>query len=475
VCVIAPRIVQEAVSPDVSVSDLATLATSDPGFAARVVSLVNSASFGLGNRVSDIRQACMLLGVRGLRNVALSLIVGDMVPLGADGNALLTISLRRAAAARLIGEALGERALDDAFTAGLFLEIALLARARDDLAGAAQVARMPAAHRPIIERSFGFADHAKAGAKLAGDMQLPQSIVEAVARHHDPVAPAAQFAKIMWAAERVAAAWEGGDVERIRDDARRALTSVGVPGAKIEGIFQRVPEILTNAAVTFDRPVDAQSDLDQLAVDAHAQLVELNDGYEELVRRLEALLVEKETLAEDLRRANAELANLATTDALTGLPNRRAFTEALARDLARAARAGTPLSLIMVDVDHFKSVNDTYGHQSGDLVLAKVAQVMRSCMRTGDVPARFGGEEFIAVLPGAVKEGAKVVADRIRIALESTDIACAGTTIRVTASFGVAMVRGPGCRDGADRLVAGADAALYEAKRSGRNRVVMAP
>ncbi len=470
---VATRIVQEAVSAEVSVADLAKLAESDAGFGARVLSLVNSAAYGRGTKVADVRQACALLGVRGLRNVALGLVVGDMIPTGEDGAILLTTSLRRGVAARLVAEAVGERATDDAFTAGMFLEIGLLARARDDLAGAAQVARMPAAHRSVVERAYGFEDHATAGAKLGKEMSLPETVIEAIARHHDIAPPDARLATIAWAAERVAGAWEGGDASRIRAEARQALANLGVPAGATEDILRRLPDLVTSAATAFQRQIEQQIDLDQLAADAHAQLVDLNHGYEQLVRRLEALLKEKEQLAGDLQRANEVLATLAATDALTGLPNKRAFIEAIGRNLALADRNETNLALIVIDVDHFKQFNDTWGHQTGDLVLAKVAEVLRGCLRASDMAARFGGEEFVALLSCTNGLGAKLVAERMRAALERTTVAGPKDPLKVTASFGVAAVKGPGCKDCEQGLVGRADAALYEAKRAGRNRVVL--
>ncbi len=472
--VIAARIVQEAVGEDVSVGDLSKLAMADPGFAARVVSVVNSATYGLPRAVSDVRHACALLGVRGLRNVALALVVGDMVPTGDDGNVLLTTSLRRAVAARLVAEAIGERALDDAFTTGLFLEIGILTRARGDVAGAANVARMPAAHRTVVERAFGYEDHTMTGAATGEKMRLPAAVVDAIAHHHDPVAPSTRLAKIAWAAERVAGAWEGGHVERAREEAQKALADVGVAASAIDGLLRAVPELVTSAAAVFNRPIDAQIDLEALAVDAHARLVELNHGYERLVQRLEGLLKEKQALADELAAANVELGKVATTDSLTGLPNRRHLGEALARDLARADRSGAPLAVVMCDVDHFKKFNDTWGHQTGDLVLAQVGAVLKKSVRTGDVPARYGGEEFMAILPGADIEGARVVAERIRAALERTEVAGPKGPLKVTASFGVAVVKGTQCKDGAEALVGRADAALYQAKQAGRNRVVVA-
>jgi diguanylate cyclase (GGDEF)-like protein len=474
VCVVATRIVQEAVNANASAAELAKLAQSDAGFAMRVLSVVNSAAFQRGHKVANVQQACALLGVRGLRNVALGLIVGDMVPLNDDGAELLSVSLRRGVAARVICEALGRKDMDEAFTAGILLEVALLAQARENLSTAAQIARMPAAHRRVVERAFSVADHAEAGAALAREMGLHETTVEAILHHHDPAPPAAPLAQLAWAAERVAAVWEGGDVARLRAAARETLLQLGLKQDTADGVLRRIPELVTQTASAFQRSVGDQIDLDQLQADAHAQLVELNQGYEQVVRRLEELLREKDALAAELKKANAELETLAATDALTGLPNKRSLMNALNRDLALADRTKTSLALVVADVDFFKKVNDTYGHLTGDLVLAKMGQILPKCVRASDMAARYGGEEFVAVLVGTHTEGARIVAERMRTSVQQATVAGPKGPLSVTASFGVAAITGPGCRASATDLIARADAALYEAKRAGRNRVVVA-
>lgn len=470
---VAAQIVEKAVKEDVTVAALSALAAGDPGFAARVLAMVNSAAFGLGRTISEIGRACAMLGVRGVRNIALSLVLTDMVPTGQDGTVLLTISLRRAVAARLLAGAVGSVPLDDAFTMGLFMELGLLSHARHDLAAAGQIARMPAAHRPVVERAYGIVEHAQVGVEIGRTMHLPDSVLEAILHHHDADLPAEPLARIAWAAERVAGAWEGGDAARVRADAHAAIVALGVSVEVAEDILRELPSLVTSAASGFDRTIDVQSDLERLAIDAHAQLVELNNGYEQLVRRLEALLKEKESLAIELGRANADLESLATMDALTSLFNKRAFNTALRRDLARAARGGS-LALLAMDIDFFKKVNDTHGHPAGDAVLAKVGEVLRAGVRVGDVPARCGGEEFMVILPGSDSEGASKLAERLRVALEAAVIPGPTGPIRVTASFGVSHASGPASAESGDDLIARADSALYEAKRSGRNRVVIA-
>jgi diguanylate cyclase (GGDEF)-like protein len=152
------------------------------------------------------------------------------------------------------------------------------------------------------------------------------------------------------------------------------------------------------------------------------------------------------------------------------------FVDALRRDLSRAQRTSQPLSVLILDVDHFKSVNDTYGHAVGDVVLTRVAEVLRGALRSGELAARWGGEEFVALLPGSELSAAQIVAERVRVALEQAEMSAPLATFRVTASFGVASITlGAANPQEAPALMERADAALYEAKRGGRNKVVAAP
>jgi diguanylate cyclase (GGDEF)-like protein len=159
----------------------------------------------------------------------------------------------------------------------------------------------------------------------------------------------------------------------------------------------------------------------------------------------------------------------AVTDELTGLFNHRRFQEGLAQELERARRFGQSLGLVMLDIDNFKQVNDTYGHQIGDRVLADVARVLREFSREIDEPARYGGEELAVVLPGTDLEGAYNLAERVREGIEALEFQLEGRrTLKVTASFGAASL--PESADDQPSLIAAADAALYVAKRSGKNR-----
>jgi diguanylate cyclase (GGDEF)-like protein len=349
-----------------------------------------------------------------------------------------------------------------------------LVRARDDLAAAGRVARLPALDRVVFERAEQHSDHAARGADLVKAFGLPVELVDAVALHHQQAMPEAELARVAWVAERVAALWEGGDLASAQADAARALLAIGLREPDFTEIFEQLPELVAEGAVAFERDVGPQKALDQLLLDVSRSLLEMNQSYETMVRRLEQLLAERSELSNKLEEANKELMRLASTDPLTGLPNKRSLESALKRDLARADRDKTWLSLVMVDVDHFKKVNDQYGHAVGDQVLQAVAQALSRHLRAGDLAGRYGGEEFVLILPGSNIIGARIAAERIRKALEAMVVQTEQGPLSVTASFGGASVCGPGCAGVRDALFGQADSALYEAKRAGRNRVVVA-
>lgn len=175
----------------------------------------------------------------------------------------------------------------------------------------------------------------------------------------------------------------------------------------------------------------------------------------------------------ELKRYRDLLENHAFVDALTGIPNRRRFDEVLAQAWAMAARQQSPLSVILLDVDHFKLFNDHYGHQGGDHCLAQVGKALaQGITRASDLVARYGGEEFVAVLPGTPLEGALDVAEVLRKAVDSLALSHAhsSTADHVTLSLGVASAI-PGSGTEPKALIEQADHALYRAKQGGRNRV----
>ncbi|HVJ15855.1 MAG TPA: diguanylate cyclase [Polyangiaceae bacterium] len=178
-------------------------------------------------------------------------------------------------------------------------------------------------------------------------------------------------------------------------------------------------------------------------------------------------------LQDELKEANARLEALATTDALTGLYNRRYLDTVLFSELKRTLRYKAPLSIILVDIDRFKLVNDTYGHAVGDAVLRNVAGLITRQARTTDVTARYGGEEIVLVLPHTDARGAGELAERLRQLIGEATHLHGEASVKTTASFGIATYMASAQALNPEELLRQADEALYEAKRSGRNRVAV--
>jgi len=188
--------------------------------------------------------------------------------------------------------------------------------------------------------------------------------------------------------------------------------------------------------------------------------------YEELKLRLK--------IGRRIIELEQSILRLASTDYLTGLLNRRAFLERMTREMNRCQREKSQLGIIIMDIDHFKQVNDEYGHQVGDVVLQELSATLANSCRVYDFLGRYGGEEFIICLPGADKWNTYQIAERMRASIESQKICLEDnmTEVNVTASFGVASML-PDQNRSSDDLIKQADDALYQAKREGRNRVIM--
>ncbi|BDU74368.1 diguanylate cyclase [Mesoterricola silvestris] len=199
-----------------------------------------------------------------------------------------------------------------------------------------------------------------------------------------------------------------------------------------------------------------------------AELERLAEAHLRLLRRLGKITRISDGFQGQLKALNEVLQLASRTDSLTGIPNRRAMMEDLHAELLRTQRDGGSMAVIMADVDRFKAVNDTYGHEAGDQVLVALAQALRGALRAYDVCARWGGEEFLVLLPATARQGALEVGEKLRKAAAALSVPAAETRVTVGLSVGLAVLeRG----ESMDALIRRADAAMYLAKRQGGNRV----
>lgn len=256
--------------------------------------------------------------------------------------------------------------------------------------------------------------------------------------------------------------------EKAVDEATTVLPTVilqdlvmpGLDGLQLVRLYRDNPLTAETPIIVLSTKEDPRVKSQAFSEGANDYLVKLPDRIELLAR------VRYHSRA---YRALTELRQQATRDMLTGIWNRKHIFELLDKEHARAAREQRTLVVVMTDLDHFKSVNDTYGHPAGDAVLKQAVQRFNSCVRSHDHVGRYGGEEFMIILPGANAEDAAGIAERLRSSIASQPMIAGDVSLNVTCSLGVAIATSPQTR--VQELVAAADKALYAAKTSGRNRV----
>jgi diguanylate cyclase (GGDEF)-like protein len=474
---VAVQILDRCQRDEPDMVEIAKLISSDPALSAKVLRLTNSPMYGLKCEVRTVSHAICLLGLSAVRPLALSfsLVKG----LRDRDKKSLTWFWRRsmlaAVAARELAAAIGYRLGEEAFMGALLQDIGILALRQLADVKYSTLARVDTCHSILAasERAMFGEDHASLGAWLAERWKLPSTLCTAIALSHSPdEVPQDLHPDVITLVSLVAVSGAVADLwlEQNPAQAMKALRQqstqlLQIDDEKLDATLHRVAKRSEEVSAYFDIDLGSPEELSAILEQAKESLLIL------------ALAANRQ--ASDARQAigtleakTRSLEHEAQRDGLTGLYNRVFFDQAFAQGVCQAQRDGKPLSLVLFDIDHFKGVNDTYGHQVGDKVLAGIARSLGSRLRPSDVLARYGGEEFVLVLPGTDAAGAAVVAERLRqrVAETAHDIGH-GATLRSTVSAGHATMQ-PGWMATDQTLLASADVALYVAKRSGRNRIV---
>jgi diguanylate cyclase (GGDEF)-like protein len=477
-------IVRAAGDPEVSLQKLSILISREPSFTIQLLRIANSALFSPDKEVKTIKQATVKLGARSIRNFAVAqavrsatngLDLGDF-----DGNLYWEDSLRRAVACRILAETAGYEDPVEAFTVGLIQDIGVLFLAflYPERSNALQEIRsLPGLRRLQEEKRICGGNHTEMFAELARTWNFPDDLTEACIHHHDrkfttKVRRTQRLIHLAHAADAVA------DLFQTKADATSVRFAKSIlqqlpkrKGLDLESLIAQIRAEMKHAASELQIHIQNQPTYEDLIAHANASLIHINDNYEQMTQQLQQLLAEKEELTQQLQAANAKLKRLASTDALTGVANRRRFAEALDETLSGRKSNGEPISLIMLDIDHFKTVNDTYGHAIGDKVLVAVCERLEANIRPQDVVGRLGGEEFAILLPNTSPDIGQVVAERLRRSLEVAPVKTELGPVHITASFGGISVDRTTQTPGADDFLNIADKCLYASKDGGRNRV----
>jgi diguanylate cyclase (GGDEF)-like protein len=463
----------------VSLDEISRIVSSDPALAVKVLKLANSPIYTRANKVETIKKAVAVLGTRTLKNIALSFVIVEGIhsswSVSLDLETFWRRSITSAVATSLISGLLKHKD-DDLFITALLQDIGVLVLNLHDAETYKALTHDMAPGSPIEEEEAAFGpDHQDVGSLLLREWNLPDNICELVRYHHAlEDAPVALLPKlhVLHLANLLSSIFFADHSGHDYETFGQSLRSVHAASKEdIEQVISSAHQKTSEALAYFEISSGIMKTCQQILQEANEELGKLNMTYEQMVLELKAAKEEAEKYALKLAQANERLQQLAYRDPLTGLFNHGYFQEMLDRELKRAVRYERPLSLILFDLDHFKNVNDRYGHPAGDQVLKQVADLAVKSVRQCDYVARYGGEEFAIILPETGSAGAKTLGERIRKAIELSEIINEDHVIKVTVSIG-AYTYCPVQSDASKSLIiAAADRALYLSKNMGRNKM----
>lgn len=461
--------------PDVDIDEFSEIIGADPALTAKLIEYANSPVFARQREVSTIKNAIVLVGMRAVKILALSFSLVKIVPSerhGFDFDQFWSQSLATAAISRTIGSRAGGTG-DQEFLLGLIVRIGKIGLVQSH----------PGVYQEMLQRSIETGEsiyemeqaqwsvnHIGVSAAMLQAWNFPLSMVESVATFGERLASdnwdeesfsdgsVARQMRVLHLAGKICNMIFNPNLHEEEVDSTRQMAEdwFGVEKESFGELFDSATEAWTEFARLLNFSSTEAQNFDELENRARKGISMLSMG------------LHAESLA--MHEENVELQHKATIDSLTGLKNRRAFFDEASGERQRAVRARSPFLLMMVDIDHFKKVNDTWGHAVGDQALSMVAAALLSNARKYDSVYRFGGEEFVIVVPECDRDSAESVAQRYRKSIETIVLETDKGSLSLTASIGVSIhdVDNP---QPIESLLESADQMLYRAKDLGRNQV----
>ena len=468
--VIALKVLELTRRDDVSVPEIAELIMTDPALASKILRTVNSPFYGLTKQVGTISAALVILGLQAAKTLALGfsllthLKTQEKGEHGFDQTRFWKRSIFVATASRELARKYLVVQQEEAFLAGLLANMGVLAlhRVMPEEFGAllAQAKGDEELLHALCQKQFELTPP-EVAQMLAEKWQMPPLLVQPIALQRSPelAEPAVKpLADAVATGLAIADVFVAADPARAIAAAREALMRrYGMTAEEVEGVLEKIGAGAKEASKMLDLPLGRERSYQEILEEAQETLVGLS--------------LQTQKRVESIEREVANLQEKASTDPLTRLANRAQFDAFIEEQFTRAYAQQRPLALVFIDLDHFKNVNDTFGHPAGDEVLRRVGKVLRASVRNIDMVARYGGEEFAVVLTETDLEAAAKRAEAIRKRLENETIVFDGTTIRMTLSAGVAGTERGRIFASAAQLTNAADRAVYAAKAAGRNCV----
>jgi len=466
---IAIKLLQAVQKKEPNISEIGKILSNDVALTAKILKLVNSSFYSLSSRITTVDHAIKLLGLNTVKNLALSF----SLITGFQKKGVRTInyiqfwkdSLLGAIAAKLLANKIDPNSAEDAFFMGLLQDIGSLALAccmPEQYGVVLSEANNQVARYHQAENQHLGLNHMEVGEYLAKSWGLPETFYIPIGHHHDPQTlsdnnrDCTERTKMLHLSSLYIDVFNTSDMNIQMGTIDHFCKEYSLAGEfDPADLAKEIHHQAQDVFPIFDVQFKDDRDYADLLDTAKAEMAKLS-------AEMIAELLEKNREIEFLREQT-------TIDSMTSIHNYKGFCECLSREMSRAKRYKKPLSVIFADIDHFKAVNDTFGHQAGDHALKAVAVSLRKGVRDTDYLARYGGEEFAIILPEANIESAFLVAERLRENIRSQHIAYKDKTISLTMSFGVACMHSNQSLS-SDSLIKMADDALYKAKNQGRNR-----
>jgi len=468
---------------------LVSVIRKDPAMVSKLLKAANSARYGIRGEVTDLNRAVMLMGRTAAAPLVLSFSLAKQSMEPSDYQVhyarFWTRSFVQATAADIIAAQFGSPAFrGECYTTNILAGLGKLALLRAEpekyLACLARSSKDGIPLPRVEQEQFGF-NHTKLSSILLQQMGLPDRCHLAIRGVNDPSISAARatdgchpLLEVTRLADAVASLLCDETPAIALIHLEEALAAINLPKeANAEQVINSVRDHLEASAQLFDISpphLPSASDLLQEALDQLSRLADI------AAEPSPEQNVPVELLEENgrLKRRVADLLHVSRIDALTGLCNRAHLLQEFSERAAIHRVRGLSIGMAVIDIDHFKKINDTYGHQAGDFALKTVAASLRDALRDTDLVGRYGGEEFVAILEDANAAGLAVVGERLRKKIEDTTVEFEGTLIPVTISVGLVEGQVAGTEQAfGEMLFAAADAAMYRAKNSGRNCFVV--
>jgi len=466
---IAMKILEAVRNEESYLKEIGDILSKDPPLSGEVLKIINSPFYGLQTKITTVPHAVNLLGINTVKNLALSFsLVKNACQKGRDSfeySRFWKDSMIGALTAKLVAQRIVPTLQEDAFFLGLLQNIGILALCQC----------MPEQYCLVMKekQASGCSDHEAEnhilgfshmdiGAHLVKSWGLPETFHIPIRYHHRPEEMKKRTPEIQILTRILHFSSLFIDFFNFPDKTFKLgildyfAKEYGFSSKfQMEALVEQIHEQTRNVFPLFEIEMSEGESYMQMIEEARKELINVSSNFM-------ARLLEQQKLIEQLKEQ-------ATRDGLTGLLNYQTFYGLLGKELRRAKRYGSPVSLVIADIDLFKRVNDKYGHLAGDHVLKRVAQCFEATLRETDIVARYGGEEFAIIMPATGSQGAWIGAERLRETFSSLQITYESQKIPITMSFGIASLAS-GRLISANDFIKIADLRLYDAKRSGRNR-----